>query len=218
MPISWIDDGSVDNGMRRLAISHSSVWTSEDVASQQFDFLRKINDLLPEDVTYVGLLSSHGIVQADSKVARKIGLWDSARRHLSPALFRDRSAYFSIAVEVPSGIGLVGGVFTERSSFNELEPLAREMPENIFVWGRSRAALVHCFNAENSDQRVLIVEMKHKRCRISIEVLADVCRRAGAVVCVPELEIDLDDAEILIVDPLEILTSFLTDLLGPNSS
>lgn len=192
-------------GVRVVRISHRMNGRPDDVACQEVSFLRGINGSLASGGWVLGLVSHSLKVQPDTRLVRKLGFWRVCMKGMDPKSFGLDGRIFSFTLDVPGGVALGGAVLTSPEGFDGLISLAEKLPVSLFFWGRRAELLADYFNALGS---VVFLDCCDGVCSVSGEALSDMCKRVEGFVCIPNLELDLDDADLLIVDPL----GFVKDL------
>lgn len=205
MPIDWMNPHVLGDGICRLEITHSMNGLFDDVRLQELRLLRQINDFFAEQMTCVGLLSYDNQMQPNTKLRRKFGFWDEKHKQISPASFKDQASNFNVAFDVTQGVYFVGGVVVEQNNFESISALAPHVNPALFFWSENKSGFrsyVECLVDRND---VFVLSDDGRSHQISYGLLVDICRDTGSCICIPDLSIDVAEADFIVIDPLKKL-------------
>lgn len=209
MAIKRIGSTVGSNGRIQLSISHDANGSFDDVMNQEIALLCNINESVATKVQHVGLLSNSSTVQCDTKLIRKFGLWSQEQKASHSRLFNEGSLNFCSTISVEEGIYFFGGVIAEICQFSEIIAFARQVNPSILIWSNHRKALVQYFEDMNAFSLVFEDQEFMPQVRVIDQVLIDLCRSTESFICIPNLEVDVSDADFVVIDPLNIVTPYL---------
>ena len=209
MAIKWNSSEDFDGGRFQLQISHDLNGLSNDVLNQEIALLHDINKASCTRVRYIGLLSNSETAQRDTRLIRKFGLWSHEQKTSYSSFFNDSTLNFHSTISVGGGICFFGGFVADPSHFSEVIVFAQKLSPIMFVWNNNRDALIQYF--ENIEESKLIFQNKEflPQLQVTNEVLIDLCRSTESFICIPNLDIDVSDANFVVIDPLSMVTPYL---------